>query len=155
VSEIHPNITIDNASINLMILDVYKDINLELKKYTKSLILEIIGIKLDSWGRIVSISDNLKDKVLNFEEIQTLQDKLVDTIREEITIKLNNEMENKFYSKKAINQISSSIFTSLNKQVISQIETNIRNELMESFTEAVKTSVYSIPQIQELVLKKL
>ena len=138
-----------------MILDVYKDINLELKKYTKSLILEIIGIKLDSWGRIVSISDNLKDKVLNFEEIQTLQDKLVDTIREEITIKLNNEMENKFYSKKAINQISSSIFTSLNKQVISQIETNIRNELMESFTEAVKTSVYSIPQIQELVLKKL
>lgn len=155
MSEIHPNITIDNASINLMILDVYKDINLELKKYTKSLILEIIGIKLDSWGRIVSISDNLKDKVLNFEEIQTLQDKLVDTIREEITIKLNNEMENKFYSKKAINQISSSIFTSLNKQVISQIETNIRNELMESFTEAVKTSVYSIPQIQELVLKKL
>lgn len=155
MSEIHPNITIDNASINLMILDVYKDINLELKKYTKSLILEIIGIKLDSWGRIVSISDNLKDKVLNFEEIQTLQDKLVDTIREEITIKLNNEMENKFYSKKAINQISSSIFTSLNKQVMSQIETNIRNELMESFTEAVKTSVYSIPQIQELVLKKL
>lgn len=155
MSEIHPNVTIDNASINLMILDIYKDINLELKKYTKSLILEIIGIKLDSWGRIVSISDNLKDKVLNFEEIQTLQDKLVDTIREEITIKLNNEMENKFYSKKAINQISSSIFTSLNKQVMSQIETNIRNELMESFTEAVKTSVYSIPQIQELVLKKL
>lgn len=138
-----------------MILDIYKDINLELKKYTKTLILGILGIKLDSWGRVESISDNLKDKILNFEEIQILQDKLINSVREEIIIKLNNEMENKYYSKKAISQISSSIFTSLNKQVISQIEANIRTELMESFTEAVKVSVYSIPQIQELVLKKL
>lgn len=146
---------IDNASINGMIIDVYKDINNELKRYAKKMILEAMGITIDSWGDVTSVSESLKDEILNIEDVQKLRNNLIETVKADVILKLNAEMESKYYSKKAVTQIASSIFTKLNKQIISEIEATVHDELLTSYSEAVKSSVYAIPQIQEIMIKKL
>lgn len=154
--EIDPSHTlIDESSIDQMILEVYGDVNKSLKIYSKKLILNALGITIDTWGHVSNISEALKDEILNIEEIQILKQNLLESIKQDLVLKLNAEMESKYYSKKAISQIASAVFTKLNKQILSEIEEIIHDELLASYSKSVQSSIYSLPQIQEIMIKKI
>lgn len=150
----HPSM-INESSINNMLIDVYRSVNKELANHTKRVILETLGITIDAWGHVTSVSQSLKDEILNLDEVQQLKANLVEHIKAEVIAKLNTEMETKFYSKKAVTQIATSIIANLNKQIVEEIHDTIHDELLNSYSQVVKDSVYAIPQIQEIMLRKL
>lgn len=143
------------ASIDQLLTKVYNNINNEIEKYAKTLILDALGITIDSWGAVKEVSSKLKEEILNTEELQKTKINLIAAVRKELNIKLNKDVDNAFITKRISNQIVTSVLHTLDYEIKKSIESNIYNEIVERYQEQVKEEVYNIPAIKKLNIEKL
>jgi hypothetical protein len=143
------------ASVDQLLTKVYNNINNEIEKYAKTLILDALGITIDSWGAIKEVSSKLREEILNTEELQKIKTNLISAVGKEINIKLNKDIDSAFITKRISNQIVTSILHSLDYEVKKSIEANIYNEIIDRYQEQVKEEVYNIPAIKKLNIEKL
>lgn len=142
-------------SVDQLLTKVYNNINSEIEKYAKVLILDALGITIDSWGTIKDVSPKLKEEILNTEELQKIKANLITAVRKEINIKIDKDVGNVFITKRISNQIVTSVLHSLDYEIKKSIESNIYNELVDRYQEQVKEEVYNIPAIKKLNIEKL
>jgi hypothetical protein len=142
-------------SVDQLLTKVYNNINNEIEKYAKKLILDALGITIDSWGAIKDVSPKLREEILNTEELQKVKTNLISAVRKEINIKIDKDIGNVFITKRISNQIITSILHSLDYEVKKSIEANIYNEIIDRYQEQVKEEVYNIPAIKKLNIEKL
>lgn len=143
------------ASIDQLLTKVYNNINNEIEKYAKTLILDALGITIDSWGAVKEVSSKLKEEILNTEELQKIKANLITAVGKEINIKLNKDVDSAFITKRISNQIVTSVLHTLDYEIKKSIESNIYNEIVERYQEQVKEEVYNIPAIKKLNIEKL
>lgn len=142
-------------SVDHLLTKVYTNINAELEKYAKLLILEALGITMDSWGSIKEVSPKLKEEILNTEELQKTKINLISAVRKELSIKLNKDVDSAFITKRISSQIVTSVLHSLDYEIKKTIESNIYNEIVDRYQAQVKEEVYNIPVIKKLNIEKL
>jgi hypothetical protein len=153
VEELRTILTV--ASIDQLLTKVYNNINNEIEKYAKTLILDALGITIDSWGAVKEVSSKLKEEILNTEELQKIKANLITAVGKEINIKLNKDVDNAFITKRISNQIVTSVLHTLDYEIKKSIESNIYNEIVDRYQEQVKEEVYNIPAIKKLNIEKL
>lgn len=142
-------------SIDQLLTKVYNEINREIEKYAKRIILEALGITIDSWGTIKEVSPKLKEEILNAEELQKTKTNLIAAVKKELFIKLNKDVDSAFITKRISNQIVTSVLHSLDYEVKKSIEANIYNEIVDRYQDQIKEEIYNIPAIKKLNIEKL
>ncbi len=146
------------SEINKIINQNYVELGREIKKYSKNLILESIGIQVDHWDHITGIRNELKDLIIEQESVQKLKDILIQDVIKSINTKLKNEIEDnkiKPYNSRILNSIIQKVMLQIHKEIEAEIENEIFSILSETYKKHVKEQIYSNPLIKELSLRKL
>lgn len=144
-----------SREINKMISDVYNEVFYELKKYTKTLILNSLGIKVDSWGHVTEISDDIHNTIINNTKFEELKKKILTNANQEIDKHLETDIEFKYNNSRIVNKIIKNSIDNINRDLLNNIEREITVKVNEIYKDRIKEQVYNNPLIAELNIRNI
>jgi ribosomal protein L24 len=144
-----------SREINKMISDVYNEVFYELKKYTKTLILNSLGIKIDSWGHVTEISEDINEMIISQSNLEKLKTKILTNANQEIDKHLETDIEFKYNNSRIVNKIIKNSIDNINRDLLNNIEREITVKVNEIYKDRIKEQVYNNPLIAELNIRNI
>ena len=142
----------DSVDSEEIVKKVSTEINKDLKKLTKALILEKLGFKSNSWGEIECIEPLKYENELYIKSnVEKLKNKLKDKTDE----MLEKSIESDTYFKKSINQMIHETMRIVKKDVEQELYKYIYDKLKNEYMENIQNIIANDQLICEISLKEI
>lgn len=142
-------------SIDEIIKSAYSEILHELKRYSKILILDALGIKLDSWGHINEISNELHTLILKNTNIEKLKMKFIQNVSVEIEKHLESNSEFRYNNIRILKRTVDNSINTIHKEISRTIENEILAKTLKEYKSYILEEVNKTPLVLQHNIRKL